>query len=109
MLLTKPDENKYFGAMHPGTNIIHVFDRFPRGTRNSPGTYERFGAVLIWVILDSSPMFTGIAFDNSVQSYFVKRVHYPLLGEGGFLIGNDGLPSVLHWMHIDDSCMSPWV
>ena len=72
------------------------------GTRNSPGASGRFGASFIRMILETSPLFQGEPMDNSLQQYFTKTVHHPTLGEGRVLIGSDGLPVVLIWLHVDD-------
>jgi len=102
MFLTLPSEHKYLGMTHPGTKAMYVYDRFSMGTRNSPGGAGKFGASYIRSILDSSPVFQGRAYDNSLQTYFVRTVHHPQLGEGQLLIGSDGLPVVLIWLHVDD-------
>ena len=43
MFLTKPEEHKYMGITHPGTEETYVFITLPMGTRNSPGDSGRFG------------------------------------------------------------------
>ena len=72
------------------------------GTRNSPGTSGRFGAAFIRVILDNTELFGGDPVDNSIQQYFVKKFSHPILGEGRVVLGKDGLPAVLIWLHVDE-------
>ena len=72
------------------------------GTRNSPGTSGRFGAAFIRVILDNTELFGGDPVDNFIQQYFVKKFSHPILGEGRVLLGKDGLPAVLIWLHVDE-------
>ena len=71
------------------------------GTRNSPGTSGRFGAAFIRVILDNTELFGGDPVDNFIQQYFVKKFSHPILGECRVLLGKDGLPAVLIWLHVD--------
>ena len=90
------------GLIHPKTGKLYVYGTLPMGTRNSPGASGRFGAAFIRMILETSPLFQGKAVDNSIQQYFTKTVYHPTLGEGRVLMGSDGLPVVLIWLHVDD-------
>ena len=72
------------------------------GTRNSPGASGRFGAAFLRMVIDTSDLFKGTAVDNSLQQYFSHKVYHPTYGEGRVLIGSDGLPVVLIWIHVDD-------
>ena len=38
----------------------------------------------------------------SVQQYFALSISHPTYGEGRILIGPDGQPAVLAWLHVDD-------
>ena len=102
MFLTKPGEHKYIGLEHPGTGTTYVYQTFPMGTRNSPGASGRFGAALLRIIMDISDLFSGTPSDNSLQQYFSHKISHPTYGEGRVLIGSDGLPAVLIWIHVDD-------
>ena len=102
MFLTKPEEHQYMGLDHPGTGTTYVYKTFPMGTRNSPGASGRFGAAFLCTIVDTSELFSGTPVDNSLQQYFSKKVSHPTYGEGRVLIGSDGLPVVLIWIHVDD-------
>ena len=102
MFPTKREEKAYFGLIHPGTGKMHVYDGFPMGTRNSPGASGRFGAAFTRMIIDSSDLFQGEPVDNSIQQYFVHQPLHPTYSDGRVLIGNDGLPTVILKMHVDD-------
>ena len=102
MFLTKPEEHRYMGLKHPGTGEIYVYQTFPMGTRNSPGASGRFGAAFLRIIMETSDLFSGTPCDNSIQQYFSQKISHPTYGEGRVLIGSDGLPVVLIWIHVDD-------
>ena len=102
MFLTHPDEHKFLGLLHPKTLEALVYGTLPMGTRNSPGASGRFGAAFIRLVMDTSELFHGTPVDNSLHGYFSQRIDHPLFGEGRVLIGPDGLPVVLLWLHVDD-------
>ena len=102
MFLTREAEHRFMGLIHPRTGKKYVYRTLPMGTRNSPGASGRFGAAFIRAVMDSSDLFKGSPIDNSVQQYFVNRIYHPTHGEGRVLIGSDGLPVVLIWLHVDD-------
>ena len=52
--------------------------------------------------MDSSELFQGTPLDNSLNGFFTQNINHPTLGEGRVLIGSDGLPAVLVWLHVDD-------
>ena len=103
MFLTDPAEHKYMGLIHPKTRDQYVYRTLPMGTRNSPGASGKFGAAFIRIVIETSDLFNGQPLDASVQNYFVNGgVSHPVCGEGRVLIGPDGLPAVLLWLHVDD-------
>ena len=102
MFLTRVNEQKYMGLQHPGTDATYVYNTFPMGTRNSPGASGRFGAAFLRTVMDTSELFHGTPTDNSFKQYFLKKTYHPSYGEGRILIGADGLPVVLIWIHVDD-------
>ena len=102
MFLTDPSEHQYMGLEHPGTGLTYIYRTLPMGTRNSPGASGRFGAAFLRTVMDSSDLFHGHPVDNSLQQYFSKSITHPTHGEGRVLIGSDGLPVVLIWIHVDD-------
>ena len=81
---------------------MYVYNTFPMGTRNSPGASGRFGAAFLRYVVDKFPVFQGTPVDNSPITYFRKTVYHPEYGEGRVLIGSDGEPVVLVWIHVDD-------
>ena len=103
MFLTHPSEHKYMGLKHPGTGKTYVYRTLPMGTRNSPGASGKFGAAFIRMLMETSELFDGTPVDASVQQHFLQGgVSHPIYGEGRVLIGKDGLPAVLLWLHVDD-------
>ena len=102
MFLTHPTEHQYLGLLHPSSGEPWIYGTLPMGTRNSPGASGRFGAAFIRMVVDSSDLFQGKVFDNSLQQYFSQKINHPGYGEGRILIGADGLPVVLIWLHVDD-------
>ena len=102
MFLTKASEHQYMGLEHPKIGTTYIYKTFPMGTRNSPGASGRFGAAFLRTVIDSSDLFHGTPIDNSLQQYFSQTIIHPTYGEGRVLIGSDGLPVVLIWMHVDD-------
>ena len=102
MFLTHPEEYQHLGLLHPKNLEPLVYRTLPMGTRNSPGASGRFGAAFIRLVMDSSELFQGTAIDNSLNGYFTQNINHPTLGEGRILIGPDGLPAVLIWLHVDD-------
>ena len=102
MFNTRDDEKKYLGLIHPRDQTLHVYDTLPMGTRNSPGASGRFGAAFLRHIIEKFPIFQGEPVDNSVMAYFGKKVYHPEYGEGRILVGADGKPILLVWIHVDD-------
>ena len=99
---TQKDEQKYMGIIHSGTGDMYVFDTFAMVTRNSPGVLGRFGAIFLRHIIATFPEFQDTPVDNSLYKYFTKHIYHLQLGEGRALVGNDGLPVVLLWTHVED-------
>ena len=67
MFLTKPEEHKYMGLIHPGTGDTYIYRTLPMGTRNSPGASGRLGAAFIREVMETSDLFGGLPVDNSLQ------------------------------------------
>ena len=87
------------GLIHPKTSQVYIYCTLPMGARNSPEASGRFGVALIRLIID---LFGAHPVDNFIQQYFIKKVTHPTLGEGRVLIGKDGIPAILIWLHVDD-------
>lgn len=102
MFKTRKDEQQFLGMIHPSSKDLYVYNTFPMGTRNSPGASGRFGAAFIRFLIDQFPVFQGKPVDNSTISHFINKTYHPEYGEGRVLIGLDGLPVVLLWIHVDD-------
>lgn len=102
MFRTKPDERKYMGLIHPVTGEHLWYERFPMGSSNSPGASGRFGAAFLREVIDTDTNFQGLAMDNTMESHLRGLGYDPALGIGRILIGSDGLPALLLWIHVDD-------
>jgi hypothetical protein len=102
MFLTQDAERQFMGMIHPLTGVHYWYSRFPMGSRNSPGASGRFGAALLRVIQDTSEDFQGHPAQNDFVSYIRERGYNPSLGTGRVLMGVDGEPSLLIWIHVDD-------
>lgn len=103
MFLTTPAEHKYMGLKHPGNGSTYVYRTLPMGTRNSPGASGKFGAAFIRMVIETSDLFGGEPIDASIQEYFTNNGKpHPTCGEGRLLLGPDGEPAVLLWLHVDD-------
>jgi hypothetical protein len=102
MFRTRPDERKYMGLIHPVTGEHLWYERFPMGSTNSPGASGRFGAAFLREVIDTDSRFQGLPRDNSMESHLRGLGYDPSLGIGRILIGSDGLPALLLWIHVDD-------
>lgn len=102
MFRTKPDERKYMGLIHPVTGEHLWYERFPMGSTNSPGASGRFGAAFLREVIDTDPRFRGVPMDNNMASHLRGLGYDPTVGIGRILVGEDGLPALLLWIHVDD-------
>jgi hypothetical protein len=102
LFLTAATEKQFLGLIHPKSGEKLFYDTFPMGTCNSPAASGRFGAAFIRLIIESSPLFQGSPIDNSLVGMILDKNFDPSLGQGRVLIGLDGLPALLIWLHIDD-------
>ena len=103
MFLTDPAEHRYMGLKHPDGGNTYVYRTLPMGTRNSPGASGKFGAAFIRTVIETSDLFGGTPVDASIQQYFSNNgISHPTFGEGRVLLGPDGEPAVLLWLHVDD-------
>ena len=73
-------------------------------SRWEPATHleSLVGLVFIQMVLDMSQVFSGVAKDHTIQCYFIRPRHHPILEESRVIIGVDGLTSVLLWLHVND-------
>ena len=102
LFLTAREERKFLGLIHPGTEELHFYDKLPMGTCNSPGASGRFGAAFLRIILRDCPLFQGTPINNTKVAMVNDSSYRPELGEGKVLIGSDGLPTLIVWLHVDD-------
>lgn len=102
MFRTKPEERKYMGLIHPRTLEHWWYAGFPMGSTNSPGASGRFGAAFLREVIDTNPDFQGLPMDNNMASHLRGLGYDPSLGIGRILIGKDGRPALLLWIHVDD-------
>jgi hypothetical protein len=92
-------ERPYMGMIHPLTELEYWYNRLPMGSNNSPGISRRFGAAFLRLIIDNCQEFQGCTILNHPLS---DGSYSPRLGEGRILVGLDGLPALLIWIHVDD-------
>ena len=102
MFRTVPKERLYLGIIHPVTGEYLYYDRLPMGTRNSPAASGRFGLSFVRELLCHGSLFGGLACNNSLSSQLSGLPYDCNLGEGRVMLGEDGLPGVLVWLHVDD-------
>ena len=102
MFLTKEEEHKYIGLVHPETGDIYIYRTLPMETHNLPGASSRFGAALIRQAIETSKLFGGSPVDNSLQQYFSDKISHSKFGEDRVLFSPEGLSAVLLWLHVDD-------
>ena len=99
---TKEEERQFLGMIDPITEEKLVAQGLPMGATNSPGGSGRLGVAFVRMVLDTCPVFTGDPFLNDPISCLTGLPYRGKLGVGRILIGADGLPAVLVWIHVDD-------
>lgn len=95
-------ERKYLGLIHPTTGAIYRYRGLPMGSANSPSIAGKLGASFLRKLCERYPEFQGTPVSNTWESQFTYGAHDPRLGHGRVLIGDDGLPQVLAFAHVDD-------
>jgi hypothetical protein len=103
MFLTQDDEGQCMGMIDSLSGVHYWYSRLTMGSRNSPGVSGCFGASLLRVVQASSEDLQGHPDQNDFVSYICKRGYNPSLGMGRVLMGDDGEPSLLIWIHINDN------
>lgn len=102
---TCENERPYLGCIHPISGEVRVYTGLPMGATNSPAIAGRMGAAFIRLLLRHYPkIYSGTArISNTWWDRFNGRPYDPKLGHGFVLLSDeDGLPSVLIWVHVDD-------
>ena len=102
MFPTVDSERPYMGCIHPGTGKMYRYKTLPMGSGNSPGASSRFGATFRRLVEETLPAFQGRPRQNDYASGFAGMGFDPDIGRGRVLMGEDGLPSCLIWLHVDD-------
>jgi len=74
----------------------------PMGSANSPAASGWFGAGLICLILETIPEFQGVAEKNDYSQFLWGNGFHPSKGIWWVIIGSDGHPACLIWIHVDD-------
>ena len=99
---TREEERQYLGMIDPVTEEMRVYGGLPMGATNSPGGSGKHGAAFIRMVEASCPVYTGKPLINDPVSCLTGLPYKGKLGVGRVLIGKDGLPAVLVWLHCDD-------
>jgi hypothetical protein len=71
------------------------------GSSNYPAVSGRFGAASIRLICQEVEEMQGEVLTNDLKVALEGSGFDPKLGIGRFLIGSDGLPVCLIWIHVD--------
>jgi hypothetical protein len=69
------------------------------GSSNSPSVYGRFGAAFLRLIFQEVEEMQGEVLINDWKLALEGEHFDPKLGIGRVLIGSDGLPACLIWIH----------
>jgi hypothetical protein len=102
MFLTVYEELKFMGLIHPDTGDHYCYTRFPMGSSNSPAVSGRFGAAFLRLIFQEVEEMQGEVLINYWKVALEGDGFDPKLGIGRVLIGSDGLPVCLIWIHVED-------
>jgi hypothetical protein len=102
MFITVDEERRFMGTIHPDTGDNYWYTRLPMGSSNSPVVSGRFGAAFLRLIFQEVEEMQGEVLINYWKVALEGDGFDPKLGIGQFLIGSDGLPVCLIWIHVDD-------
>jgi hypothetical protein len=102
MFLTVDEERQFMGLIHPDTGDHYCYTRLPMGSSNSPAVSGRFGAAFLRLIFQEVEEMQGEVLINDWKVALEGDKFDPKLGIGQVLIGYDGLPACLIWIHVDD-------
>jgi hypothetical protein len=102
MFLTVDEERQLMGLIHPDTGYFYWYTRLPMGSSNSPAVSGRFGAAFIRLTFQEVEETQGDVLINDWKVALEGDEFDPKLGIGRVLIGSDGLPACLIWIHVDD-------
>jgi len=99
---TAPDDRLFLGCIHPRTGQQLCYFGLPMGSASSPGLAGRYGASLLRQVREREAVFQGVLQDNGWRSFLEKKPFEAHKGVGLVLMGADGLPAAIMWIHVDD-------
>jgi hypothetical protein len=102
MFLTVDEQHRYMGLIHPDTGYHYWYTRLHMGSSNHPAVSGRFGAAFLRLIFQEVEEVQGEVLINDWKVALGGDEFDPKLGIGRVLIGSDGLPACLIWIHVDD-------
>jgi hypothetical protein len=102
MFLTVDEERRFMGLIHPDTGYHYWYTRLPMGSSISPAVSGRFGAAFLRLIFQEVEEVQGEVSINDWKVALEGDEFDPKLGILRVLIGSDGLPVCLIWIHVDD-------
>jgi hypothetical protein len=100
MFLAVDEERKFMGLIDPDTGDLYWYTHLPMGSSNSPAVSGRFGAALLRLIFQEVEEMQGEVVINDWKVALEGHKFDPKLGIGRVLIGSDGLPACLIWIHL---------
>lgn len=99
---TAPRDQAYLGCIHPETGQHLCYFGLPMGSSSSPGLAGRYGSSLVRQTRERALVFQGILQDNGWRAHLEDEPFDPHKGIGLVVMGADGLPAALMWIHVDD-------
>jgi hypothetical protein len=90
------------GLIHPDPGDHYWYTRLPMGSSNYPAVSGRFGAAFLRLVFQEVKEIQGEVLNNDWKVALEGDGFDPKLGIGRVLIGSDGLPVCLIWIHVDD-------
>jgi hypothetical protein len=102
MFLTLDEERKFMGIIHPDTRYHYWYTQLPMGSSNYPAVSGIFGAAFLRLICQKLEGMQGEVLINDWKVALKGSGFDPQIGIRRVLIGSDGLPVFLIWIHLDD-------
>jgi hypothetical protein len=102
MFMTVVEERKFMGIIHPDKGYHYWYTRLHMVSSNSPGVSGRFGAAFLRLIFQEVEEMQGEVLINDWKVALKGNEFDPKIGIGRVLVGSDGLPVSLIWIHVDD-------
>jgi hypothetical protein len=100
--VTKPGERKYLGCIHPVTGQQLVYCGLPMRSASSPAISCQITNGGLRTIRDAESVFQGKLQLNTWATSMKDGCYDPRKGHGWVLIGDDGIPTTLMWVMVDD-------